>query len=96
MDWLTDPLNYLMVKFPWLVVLIIIMREFATMIKNVRDAIDKTPESDDNWFERLATIISKAVKGYAVGIRPQAPKEVQAQLGTVANAAGVKVEEKQG
>ena len=34
---------------------------FHTFLKSIRDAIDKTPATDDNWFERLVTVLGKAV-----------------------------------
>lgn len=39
-----------------------------TCLKAIRDAIDKTPETDDNWFEKAVTFIGKIV-GYIVGKR---------------------------
>ena len=39
-------------------------------IKGVRDAIDKTPDTDDNIFERIASVLVKTA-GYLVGIRPK-------------------------
>lgn len=41
-----------------------------TFLKAVRDAVDKTPNTDDNAFERLVTISGKAV-GYLFGSRPK-------------------------
>lgn len=41
-----------------------------TSLKAIRDAIDKTPESDDNWFEKLVTILGKATKYLVSGKRP--------------------------
>lgn len=38
------------------------------VIKGVRDALDSTPETDDNKWEKLATVASK-VLGYLVGFR---------------------------
>ena len=32
-----------------------------TFLKAVRDAIDKTPATDDNWFEKFVTVLGKAV-----------------------------------
>lgn len=39
-----------------------------TFLKAVRDAIDTTPETDDNAFERLVTYIGKIV-AYVFGKR---------------------------
>ena len=33
---------------------------FRIFIIGVRDALDKTPDTDDNLFERIVTIIKKA------------------------------------
>lgn len=41
-----------------------------TALKGVRDALDKTPETDDNLFEKIVSIIGKVV-GYLFGSRPQ-------------------------
>lgn len=40
------------------------------VLKAVRDAIDTTPATDDNWFERLVTILGK-VLNYFAGKRAQ-------------------------
>lgn len=39
----------------------VIALAFHTFLKAVRDAIDKTPATDDNWFEKFVTIFGKAV-----------------------------------
>lgn len=53
----------------WEHVLLILI--FAnTLLKGVRDAIDSTPDTDDNFFERGVTILGK-VLGYLVGKRAQ-------------------------
>lgn len=37
----------------------------------IRDVLDKTPASDDNWFERAVTIFGK-LGGYLItGVRPK-------------------------
>lgn len=41
-----------------------------TLLKAIRDAFDKTPQTDDNWFERLVTAMGKAVNYIATGKRP--------------------------
>ena len=40
-----------------------------TFLKAIRDAIDTTPDTDDNWFEKLVTDIGKIV-AYLFGKRP--------------------------
>ena len=39
-----------------------------TLLKGIRDAIDKTPQTDDNFFEKAVTLIGK-VAGYLFGSR---------------------------
>ena len=39
-----------------------------TFLKAIRDAIDKTPETDDNAFEKFVTLIGKIVS-YLFGKR---------------------------
>lgn len=55
------------VKANWASILIIAIA-LHTFLKAVRDAIDKTPATDDNWFERLVTIIGKMLN-YFTGKR---------------------------
>lgn len=83
-------LNGFATSHPWVPMSIAIFLVISTAIKGIRDAIDKTPQSDDNWFERLATIITKAA-GYLAGIRPKAPDDVKAVPGSTVDATGVKV-----
>lgn len=39
---------------------------------SVRDVLDKTPDTDDNWFERLVTIMGK-LAGYLVTAKRPTP-----------------------
>ena len=39
-----------------------------TFLKAIRDAIDKTPDTDDNIFEKIVSVIGKMV-GYLFGSR---------------------------
>ncbi len=41
-----------------------------TFLKAIRDAIDKTPGTDDNIFEKIVSIVGKIV-GYLFGSRPK-------------------------
>ena len=43
-----------------------------TFLKAVRDAIDKTPETDDNKFERFVTLVGKVCGYLFKGKRPNA------------------------
>lgn len=42
-----------------------------TAAKGIRDAIDTTPETDDNLFERAVTIMGKAVAYIVKAKRPE-------------------------
>ncbi len=44
---------------------------FIQVMKAIRDAIDTTPESDDNWFERACTIMGKLGAALITGQRPK-------------------------
>ena len=43
---------------------------FVKVITTLRDAIDTTPASDDNLFERAVTIINKLTNALVTGKRP--------------------------
>lgn len=44
---------------------------FYVFIKGVRDALDKTPDTDDNAFEKFVTILGKLAKLFMAGQRPK-------------------------
>lgn len=50
----------------WLAVAVAV----SISLKAFRDAFDKTPATDDNLFERIVTIVSKAVASLTTGKRP--------------------------
>ena len=47
---------------------IIILLLVQTFVKGLRDALDTTPATDDNFLEKAATIFQKVV-GYVLGFR---------------------------
>lgn len=53
----------------WVAISVIIL-SLHTFLKAIRDAFDKTPQSDDNWYERMVTALGKAVNYLATGKRP--------------------------
>lgn len=63
-----DQINNLVLQHAWLGALILGFLCVHTGLKAWRDATDKTPETDDNWFERTVTIMGKIAK-YLGGIR---------------------------
>lgn len=77
---------------PWVPLVLSIYLVMVRAVVGVRDAIDKTPLIDDNWFERFASLLGKTL-GYMAGIRPKAPPVVKDVAGPVADAAGVPVAE---
>ncbi len=58
----------LWVKANWLSIGVIILA-VNTCLKAIRDALDKTPATDDNWFEKLVTILGKASAYIVLGKR---------------------------
>lgn len=58
---------------PWIPLTISIYLVVVKALQGIRDAIDKTPASDDNIFERIVTILGKTI-GYLGGIRPTEKK----------------------
>lgn len=44
---------------------------FHKIITGIRDAIDKTPDTDDTPFERFVTISKKVAKFLGAGARPK-------------------------
>lgn len=44
---------------------------FIQVMKAVRDAVDTTPLTDDNWFERTCTVMSKLTASLLTGARPK-------------------------
>lgn len=47
----------------------VIALAFQTFLKAIRDAVDKTPETDDNWFEKMCTVIGKVIAYITTGKR---------------------------
>lgn len=65
-----DWLNNFATSHAWVGLVVSIIIALHTGLKALRDAIDSTPETDDNWFEKAITILGK-IAGYIVGIRPK-------------------------
>ena len=53
----------------WAAILAVLVA-FSMFLKALRDAIDKTPATDDNAFERIVTIVGKVVLSLTTGKRP--------------------------
>ena len=47
------------------IILLLLVQNF---VKGLRDALDTTPQTDDNVLERIATVFQKVV-GYLLGFR---------------------------
>ena len=50
------------VKDNWVAITVVFLA-FQTFLKAIRDAIDKSPETDNNLFEKFCTLIGK-IGGY--------------------------------
>lgn len=88
-----DLLNSFASKHPWVPLVLSIYLVIVKAVVGIRDSLDKSPDTDDSWFERLATVLKKTM-GYLGGVRPSAPKGTVPVPGDVKDAAGVKVEDK--
>lgn len=62
-------LNSMALTHPWIPLTISIYLVTVKALQGIRDAIDKTPATDDNAFERIVTILGKTI-GYLGGVRP--------------------------
>lgn len=60
--------NNFAAQHAWVGLVIAILIALHTGLKALRDALDTTPQTDDNWFERGITIMGKVV-GYLAGFR---------------------------
>ena len=63
-----DYINNFAQQHAWIGLTIAIIIALHTGLKALRDAIDTTPQTDDNWFERTVTIMGK-VTSYLAGFR---------------------------
>ncbi len=87
---ITGWLSSFATSHPWIPLTISIYLVIVKALQGVRDAIDKTPASDDNWFERTVTILGKTI-GYLGGVRPNAPAGSVPAPGEAKDATGTKV-----
>ena len=63
-----DIWNFVVAHWDKILIVVIVL---STINKGLRDALDSTPTTDDNIWEKTSTILSK-VLGYLVGFRPKA------------------------
>lgn len=91
MDFFINWLNGFALNHPWIITVTLFYLVVVKALQGVRDAIDKTPLTDDNWWERTITILGKTV-GYLGGVRPSAPPAATPVAGESKDAAGVKTE----
>jgi len=66
MEWL----NEFALNHAWVTIVISVVLALHTGLKAYRDAVDTTPETDDNWLEKTSTLLGK-IAGYLVGFRPR-------------------------
>lgn len=65
---LIEILNNFAANHQWVMWIVVGYLSLHTAIKSIRDAIDTTPATDDNWFEKTATIMGK-IAAYLIGFR---------------------------
>lgn len=58
------------IKDNWTEIAVVFLA-FSKFMKEIRDAIDKTPDTDDNAFERFCTVVYKMGASIFMGKRPQ-------------------------
>ena len=68
MDAILQIINDFALSHQWLMWIILGYLAIHTAAKSIRDAIDTTPLTDDNWFERTVTIMGK-IASYLAGFR---------------------------
>jgi hypothetical protein len=66
----TDWLNTFALNHAWVGFVVLGILAVSKILTMVRDAIDTTPATDDNWFERTCTILKKVGAALA-GFRPK-------------------------
>jgi hypothetical protein len=64
MEWL----NEFALNHAWVTIVIAVILAVHTGLKAYRDAVDTTPETDDNALEKAVTILGKIAK-YLAGVR---------------------------
>jgi len=62
-----DIWNFVVANWEKILIVVIVLQNIN---KGLRDALDTTPQSDDNIWEKASTIASK-VLGYLLGFRPK-------------------------
>jgi hypothetical protein len=60
--------NFIVANWDKILLVVIVL---SNINKGLRDALDTTPGTDDNAWEKASTVISK-VLGYLLGFRPKA------------------------
>ena len=63
-----DWINTFALEHQWVGLSLAVFIAVHTGLKALRDALDTTPDTDDNWFEKAVTIMGKMV-GYFGGVR---------------------------
>lgn len=54
------------------VAIVAVFLAFHKVLVTIRDILDKTPGTDDNWFEKAVTVVGKLVSYLTTGKRPTA------------------------
>ena len=68
MEFITNIWEFIVANWEKILIAVIVLQNIN---KGIRDALDTTPQTDDNIWEKTSTILSK-VLGYLLGFRPKA------------------------
>lgn len=54
----------------WMAIIAIYLAVHKLLV-SIRDVLDKTPQTDDNWFEKIVSIMGKLATYLITGSRPK-------------------------
>lgn len=60
--------NFIVAHWETIAIVVLVLQNVN---KGLRDALDTTPQTDDNIWEKVSSILTKAL-GYLLGFRPKA------------------------
>lgn len=68
MEWIQNVVNW--VHDNW-VGIIAVWLAIIKVVTTIRDILDKSPQTDDNWFEKICTLLGKLANSLIKGERPK-------------------------
>lgn len=58
------------IKDNWIAIGVVYLALHKLLV-TIRDVLDKTPQTDDNLFEKLVSVMGKLAKYFTTGARPK-------------------------